>query len=282
MAAPPEDHRVTVEAWRTARVERLRQPHGWLTLVGLHWLTDGEARVGSDPSVEIVLPSGPALAGRLVLAADGVRAWSAAGGFTVDGRPAEGERLISDEEADGAGVEPTALDLGALRMIVIERSGRLALRVWDAESPLLRTFAGIESFPIDGRWRLDARFEPAPVDARIEVPGAVGPPTAERSPGLVTFTVDGVEHRLVALEGGDRGELWLVFGDATNGIETYPGGRFLYTDAPDPDGRVVVDFNLAYNPPCIFTPYATCPLPPPGNRLPTRIEAGERHWMPPA
>jgi uncharacterized protein len=275
-----EDYRATVEAWRAARLERLRQPYGWLSLVGLHWLTDGVNRVGSDPANEVVLTSGPPLAGRLVLEGGEVRTWSEPGGLMVDGGLADGIHVASDEEADAAGGEPTGLDLGSLHMIVIRRSGRLALRVWDANAPLRRTFRGIDAFPIDALWRIEARFSPADSGTTIEVPGVVGPPTAEQLAGRVSFAVDGVEVRLAALEGGEPGELWLIFGDATNGRETYGGGRFLYTDPPSADGQVVVDFNLAYNPPCVFTPYATCPLPPAGNRLEVRIEAGEKVWSP--
>ena len=124
---------------------------------------------------------------------------------------------------------------------------------------------------------MDARFEPTP-GRTIRVPDVLGIDEDDESPGDVVFEVDGVTHRLQALPGGDTGELWLVFGDPTNGHETYGGGRFIYTGAPDADGRVIVDFNRAYNPPCVFSRFATCPLPWPANRLPVRVEAGERSW----
>ena len=167
------------------------------------------------------------------------------------------------------------LELGDLRMHVICRGGdRLALRVRDHTAPALAAFSGIEHFPIDLGWRVTGRLEPDASDEPMEIVDVTGIVTRETSPGRVAFELDGQTWRLRSLDGGD-GKLWLIFGDATNGSETYGGGRFLYTEPVADDGTVVVDFNLAYNPPCVFSPYATCPLPPAENRLPLRIEAGE-------
>jgi uncharacterized protein (DUF1684 family) len=160
-------------------------------------------------------------------------------------------------------------------MCVIARGTRLAVRTWDLASPLRETFAGIEHWPVDAAWRLDARFEPTP-GRTLAVPDVFGEVEPQESPGDVVFEHGGASHRLQALRGGDDGQLWLIFGDATNGADSYGGGRYLYTDPPGPDGSVAVDFNRAYNPPCVFTPYATCALPWAPNRLPIRIEAGER------
>jgi uncharacterized protein (DUF1684 family) len=150
----------------------------------------------------------------------------------------------------------------------------LALRVRDHGAPALVAFSGIEHFPIDLGWRVTGRLEPEASDEPMEILDVTGIITRETSPGRVAFERDGQTWRLRALDGGD-GKLWLVFGDTTNGRETYGGGRFLYSEPLADDGTVVVDFNLAYNPPCVFSPYATCPLPPAENRLPLRIEAGE-------
>ena len=136
---------------------------------------------------------------------------------------------------------------------------------------------GIDHWPVDPAWLVTARIEPAP-GRTVDVPDVFGSTDAVPSLGDLAFEVDGVTHRLQALSGGDDGTLWLIFGDATNGHETYGGGRYLYTDAPDSAGAVTVDFNRAYNPPCVFTPYATCSLPWPANRLPIRVEAGERRF----
>jgi uncharacterized protein (DUF1684 family) len=267
MSKTVEKHGAAVEAWRAQRYAALRREIGWLTLRGLDWLRPGVNRVGADSSNDIVLPAGPAHAGTLTVGEAGV---AADGAFVHDGKPAAGLTLVTDRDE-----EPTMLELDSLRLCIIDREGRLALRTWDTEAELRRSFEGIDHWQANPAWLLEGRFEPTP-GRSVTVPDVTGIAAEEPSPGDVAFEVDGMTHRLQALEGGDAGELWLVFGDTTNGRETYGGGRFLYTDAPDDAGRVMVDFNRAYNPPCVFTPYATCPLPWAENRLPIRIEAGER------
>jgi uncharacterized protein len=263
-------HREAVEAWRRQRYSRLRSETGWLTLAGLGWLKPGVNTIGSADDVDVVLPGGPPLAGTMTV--DGTRA-TADGGFLHEGAPARGLVLTSDAEG-----QPTMLDLGRLRLCVIERGGRLAIRTWDTDAPARHEFDGIDHWPVDPAWRLDAHLEATP-GRTIEVPDVFGLTTPQPSAGDVAFEVDGRTHRLQALEGGDDGQLWLIFGDATNADETYGGGRYLYTDPPDADGALVVDFNRAYNPPCVFTHYATCSMPWPANRLPIRIEAGEKAWL---
>jgi uncharacterized protein (DUF1684 family) len=263
MAGPEETYRSSVERWHAERLGRLRAGEGWLSLVALHWLTPGLNDValgnGSVPTFRVAVAEGEVRAFGDALRHDGGRL------------PAEGLPLVADVDGD-----PTKLELGSLRIILIRRGERLGLRVWDRKAEALRGFVGIDRFAVDPRWRIDARFEPRPGHT-IPVADVIGDVTQDPSPGSVSFSVDGVECRLDALEGGGTGELFLVFGDATNGAETYAGGRFLYTDPPA-DGHVAVDFNLAYNPPCVFSPYATCPLPPAQNRLPVRIEAGEKEY----
>lgn len=262
-----EAHRASVEAWRSQRYAALGRDSGWLTLAGLAWLRPGANRVGSAADADVVLPAGPARAGTLTVTDAGI---VADGEFTHEGSPAHALPLVTDRDA-----EPTMIALGPLRLCVIERGGRLAVRTWDTNAPARRAFTGIDHWPVDRAWRLAGRFAPTPTRT-VPVPDVLGTIDDEESPGDVAFDVDGATHRLQALPGGPDGELWLVFGDATNGVETYGGGRFLYTPAPDRDGAVDVDFNRAYNPPCVFSPYATCPLPWPANRLPIWIEAGER------
>ena len=258
-----------VEAWRDGRYEALRRDLGWLTLAGLAWLRPGVNRVGSAPENDVVLPGGPDHAGSLSLV-EGVV--TAQGAFRHEGAPVDGLRLRHDDDPEG---EPTLLEVDRLRICIIRRGDRFGVRTWDLDSPLRRRFARIEHWPVDRSWHLDARLEPTP-GRRLLVPDVLGPGYEEESPGNVVFRTGGAEHRLQALPGGPNGELWLVFGDATNGSETYAGGRFVYTSAPDAEGRLTLDFNRAYNPPCVFSPFATCPLPWPANRLGVRIEAGER------
>jgi uncharacterized protein (DUF1684 family) len=263
-------HVASVEAWREERYRRLRSEIGWLTLAGLGWLKPGLNRIGSAEDVDVVLPGGPPFAGTITVPDDGLP--RADGDFLHEGAPVRGLALTSDLEG-----QPTLLELGALRLCVIDRGGRLGIRTWDTRSPARSGFDGIDHWQVDPAWRAAAQLEPTP-GRMIEVPDVLGVIESEVSPGDLVFEVNGIAHRLQALPGGDAGELWLVFGDATNGDETYGGGRFLYTDPPEPDGRFVVDFNVAYNPPCVFSPFATCPLPWQANRLPTRVEAGEQTY----
>ncbi len=276
MGRPPDsDHVAEVEAWRAERYRRLRQPMSWLTLVGLEWLRDGDNRVGTGPNVEVRLPSGPPLAGRITLEDGRATATGEPGsGLTHDGQPVAGLELVSDLDApEDPG--PTLLELGSLRMCLVRRVDRFGLRIWDTDAPALRAFDGIAHYPVDPAWRVVARFQPAATGETFALPDVLGEVEDEPLPGTVVFGIDGTEHRIKAIDAGE-GRLWLVFGDATNGETTYGGGRFVYTDPPAADGTVTVDFNRAYNPPCVFSPYATCPLPPAENVLPIRIEAGER------
>jgi uncharacterized protein len=275
MAGTPDPaHVADVEAWREERYRRLRQPMSWLSLAGLEWLREGDNRLGSGPDVDLRLTSGPHVAGRLRLVDGRVTASAEAGsGLTHDGAVVEELELVSDLDAP-EDTGPTILELGSLRMCLLRRADRFGLRVWDVESPALRDFEGIPHYPIDTAWRLVARFEPAEPGETLRLPDVLGDVDDVAPPGTVVLSIGGVEHRIRAIDGGE-GQLWLVFGDATNGDTTYGGGRFVYTEPPRADGTVTVDFNRAYNPPCVFSPYATCPLPPAENRLTIRIEAGE-------
>ncbi|MEO8246957.1 MAG: DUF1684 domain-containing protein [Chloroflexota bacterium] len=275
-----DDLERSVEAWRAQRYAALRRPMSWLTLVGLDWLSPGTNRVGSGADNEIVLPGGPTLAGTIELdGTDAVATSEPDGQLRVDGMPVDGLALVTDVEATEER-PPTTLEIGSLRLRLIRRGAggaRLGLRTWDTAS-VQPDFAGIDHWPVDPRWAIAARLDPAPDGSTVAVPDVLGDVIEERTPGAVRFEVDGMACRIDAVVGGDAGELWLIFGDATSGTETYGGGRFLYTSPPHADGTVIVDFNRAYNPPCVFSPYATCPLPPSQNRLPVRIEAGERTY----
>lgn len=272
-----------VAAWKQARFERLQRPDGWLTLVGLGWLKEGDNAIGSDPKSAVVLPAGkaPAKLGTLRLAGSGK---TAAVTFVIEkgvavthlGAPVTTLSLVADADAkedDG----PTLLEHGSLSFFVIRRGDRLGVRVKDSEAAALKAFHGLDYYPLDRRWKIEGRFEAAAEIKEIPIPNALGFDEPILSPGHVVFALDGKEYRLLALDDTGDGRLFLVFGDKTNGKATYGGGRFLYTDPPQ-NGRVELDFNRAYNPPCVFTPYATCPLPPRENRLPFPIEAGEKRF----
>jgi uncharacterized protein (DUF1684 family) len=181
-----------------------------------------------------------------------------------------------DLQTDQSG-EPTILQHGSLSFYVIQRNERLGVRVKDADAAALKSFHGLESFPFSESWRVAARFEPSSPPRHISVPNVLGNVTSEESPGALAFEYSGKTYRLDAVREAGTEDYFIIFGDATNGHETYGGGRFLYASPPK-DGQTVLDFNKAYNPPCVFTPYATCPLPPPQNRLSIRIEAGEKSY----
>jgi uncharacterized protein (DUF1684 family) len=263
-----------IEAWRARRESRLRSEDGWLTLVGLHWLEPGENRLGSAPDNPVALPPGtaPEQAGSL-LVTDGKVTVRAAEGvdLRVDGEPVTDREIRSD--ADGG---PDVLQLGRLSFYLIRRGERLGVRVKDPESEVRLGFTGMEHFPVDASYRLEADFVPYDEPEKREVPTAIGIPQSMLAPGYVSFTLGGEDLRLEPLVNRPEDESYFfIFSDATSGKETYGGGRFMYTERAAA-GKVILDFNKAYNPPCVFTPYATCPLPPPGNTLPVRIEAGEK------
>jgi uncharacterized protein (DUF1684 family) len=275
----PEAHAAQVAAWRADRDLRLRRPDGWLALVGLHWLSPGENHVGAHPANQVMLHGHdiPPRIGSLWVEDGRVRLVPHDGVDILHGGKPVGEITLEDDRNE----RPTLLELGSLRIHIIRRGGRFALRVRDGQAPAIRAFKGMEHFPVDLGWMVVSRFEPAEHGATIEIMDITGSVSRAPNPGAVVFERGGTTWRLDALPGGDDGSLWLIFGDLTNGSETYGGGRFLYTEALAPNGTVVVDFNLAYNPPCVFSQYATCPLPPQQNRLALRIEAGERAWHPP-
>jgi uncharacterized protein (DUF1684 family) len=269
-------HRADVEKWRANRIAHLTAEDGWLTLVGLSWLKEGDNSVGADPSNQIVLSpaKAPPLLGRIRVAGGKAHLDVAPGvDVTHDGKKVRSLDLASDETG-----EPTVLRHGTLSFYLIRRGEKLGVRVKDSANPARKSFRGIVSYPVSSGWRVAARFEPYPAGRTIPIPNVLGNVTREPSPGALVFSIGGREHRLDAVEEQGEDDLFLIFGDGTNGTTTYGAGRFLYAPRAGADGWTVVDFNKAYNPPCAFTPFATCPLPPPQNRLPIPIEAGEKSY----
>lgn len=274
---PPPGWSEQIAAWRAEREAALQAENGWLTLVALAWLDgDQPLTVGTSASADVRLPEGSApeivgtfraVGGRVeFVAAPGVEA-------TIGGQPVT--RAVLHTDADG---EPDVVRVGRVSIYVIDRDGRLALRIKDPEAPARREFAGLEWYPIDPRWRVPARWEPFDEPRAVTIPTAVGTESSMTAPGRVVFEIDGREFSLVAFSehGGEDG-LFIIFRDATSGTTTYGAGRYLRADPPE-DGRTVLDFNRAYNPPCAYTAFATCPYPPPENRLPIPIEAGEKAY----
>jgi uncharacterized protein len=265
-----------VLAWRSERRASLEVTNGWLTLVGLFWLKPGEATLGSDASASHVFPGkAPAKIGTVRLVDGKVTLTAEPGaGVTVEGETVGTIELATD--ADGP---PTIVELGSLSFFAIERGGKIGLRLRDSESPALAAFRGLDYFPVDARWRVEARIESGAEGKTVKVPNVLGQVSEMASPGTLVFEHAGQTLRLdPVIEDGDE-QLFVIFGDTTNGKSTYGGGRFLYADPPDADGRVILDFNRAYNPPCVFTPFATCPLPPASNKLAVAVEAGEKSFV---
>lgn len=261
----------SLDEWKQRRDAGLRQEDGWLALVGLHWLEEGGNSFGSDPGNDLVfVASAPQEIGVFVRSGMEVELRARPGVEVLHG----GEPVTSLQLRSDLTDEPTLLTTGSLTFYLIERGERLGIRVKDRASPLLTGFEGMDYFPVDPEWQLTARYEPYDAPREIEVPNILGTTSLERSPGALVIEVDGETYELQPTGDPSKG-LFLVFGDGTNGAETYGGGRFLEMPPPTA-GPVFVDLNRAYNPPCVFTPYATCPLPPAQNKLPFAIRAGEK------
>jgi uncharacterized protein (DUF1684 family) len=262
-----------IESWRAQRAARLSAEDGWLTVVGLSWLKEGSNRFGADPASEVVLPASvPPHAGVLRLHAGQVTVEVAPGTTaTIAGQRVTSQVLRSDASSAG----PDILALGAVTLQIIDRAGHLGVRVKDRNAAARRGFHPPPWYPVKPEYRIVARFVPHPQPTTIVVPSVVGIAEPMPSPGSALFELGGKSFRLDPVLEPDSPQLFFIFRDATSGKATYGSGRFLYADPPQ-DGRVVLDFNKAYSPPCAFTPFATCPLPPPQNRLAIAIEAGER------
>jgi uncharacterized protein len=251
-------YQAEIAAWHHEREARLRADGGWLTVTGLFWLHEGPNSFGTDPNNDIVLAAGAANAGVFELHKGKIAAKVNGGGREL--RPDTDDFVSS----------------GRLRLYVIDRDGRMGIRVKDPQSPYLREFHGIDYFPPHEEYRVLARFVPDP--KKIPITNILGQTEPEDSPGYVVFQLEGREYRLrPVLDDPSSPDLFFIFRDLTSERETYGAGRFLDTPPPK-SGQVVLDFNKAYNPPCAFTPYATCPLPPKENRLSVRIEAGEKTY----
>ena len=269
------------QAWRTQRRERLLAADGWASLIGLHWIEPGAHYVGSGAGNGIQLAMGPGQLGLLDLDDGALRFTPASGvALTIDGAPLTAAATLRSD-ADPAGPSVIGFDDGKGAATVIVRDDRAALRVKHADAPTRTGFAGLEYWPGGADWLVDARFEPHPPGRTIPIASIIGTLDDTPNPGAVVFQRDGREFRIEALDDGGE-ELFLIFADRTSGHGSYSAGRYLYVPRPDAQGRVPVDFNHAYNPPCAFTAFATCPLPPPENRLDLAIEAGEKAYANPA
>jgi hypothetical protein len=260
-----------VRAYRDARLWRLTSATGWLALVNKSWLAEGTSTVGGAPDCNIVIPGAPLRLGSLTRTGQEVR-FDAAPDVSARARGQLIQSLVMRSDAEPS---PDQIQVGSLRLELIRRGNDLALRVRDLESPTLKGFPGIPCYDVDLKWRVVARYEARTEPLAVDIADSDGRPQRYASPGTALFEVDGKPCRLQLFTENDGRRLFVLFSDTTNGRETYGAGRFLYAPLPD-DGQVVLDFNKAFNPPCAFTPFASCPVPPAANRLDLAVTAGEK------
>ena len=273
-AAAQDAYVKSVDAWQAQRITRLAAEEGWLSLIGRDWLKPGENTLGSAPESTVLLPdwAAPTKAGLFILDGTTVRFRPLPGsGILLNGKPAIEATLASD--ADG---KPDLLQAGRVRFYVIRRGDRFGIRIKDPEAPTRKEFHGVPRYPVDPAWRVEAEFLPYASPKIRHIPTVLGSTEPMTAPGLLRFKVDAREVTLEPMiEDPEHPELFLIFKDATSAHGTYPAGRFLYAEMPK-EGRVILDFNRSVNPPCAFTLFATCPLPPKQNHMTIAVTAGEK------
>jgi len=263
--------------WREERDKSMRSPTSWLTIAGLFWLDEGENTFGTDKTNKLVLPSGsaPSFCGKFILEEGKVKVIAAEGaGIMINGEEIDEKILTSDNQGN-----PDVLELNDLRMWIIKRGERYGIRMRDPNAQAYKEYKGLEFFPPSEKFRIKGNFVPYDKEKAIEITTVAGTMAEMISPGSVLFALDGKEYRLEAFkENEENTKLFIVFKDLTNGEETFAKGRFLTADVLD-NGKVDLNFNRAVNPPCNYTPFATCPVPPhKANWLNVHIEAGEKAY----
>jgi uncharacterized protein (DUF1684 family) len=275
--------RADLSQWRTAHAAALQKPENWLSLIGLDWLKAGDNSFGADPANAIAIHAKvPARVAVFHLEKGAVSLRPPQGGFpkgfTVDGKPATPQTLRADDQPPRNTVR-----IGTVAVIVLHRGDRYALRIWDSTSPARTNFAGLHWYEPDPKYRVTARWIPYVPMKILHVPTVLGTAIEQPAPGAAEFTLDGKTVRIEpVLEEPDSKQLFFILRDTTSQTATYGAGRFLYTSFPSnglgKPGELVLDFNRMENPPCAYTPYATCPLPPKQNRMPVAITAGEKRF----
>lgn len=265
-------------SWKAKRLESVAGTNGWTTVTGLHWLKEGVQTVGSNPDMAIRLPEGraPGRVGEFIRSGGKVRFVAETGvAVSVDGKSEKSQTLRSDKDG-----KPSILIVGPFRITVLERGDRRGIRVRDPASAARQNFRSLDYFDYRPDFRIAATFvpyRPAKLQSMLDVTGVT---TVEKCPGRIQFRWKGQDYSLDVLEDAEERDFLVLFRDATNGNSTYASGRYLHVALPDERGRVTIDFNFSYNPPCAFTAFATCQLAPSQNQLPFAIEAGEKRYNP--
>jgi uncharacterized protein (DUF1684 family) len=274
-ATAADDYTTEIESWRARRLERLTSSTGWLSLVGLEWLKPGANTVGSDKGNDIVIAKAPAHLGTIDWTDGKVTATLKAGANAL----INSELKSSADMLDDSNEKPTTITFDSVRFYVIDRAGgKKGLRIKDSEAKTRTQFLGLDYYPIDPSWRIEAKWVAFDPPHNLEIPNVLGTIDSMKVPGKAVFEHGGKTFELLpVLESDDASELFFIIADKTSGKETYGAGRVFYSEMPK-DGKVVIDLNKAYNPPCAFTPHATCPLAPPENRLGVSVEAGEKKY----
>ena len=275
LAIDPVTYQTEIDSWHVKRIDNLKSENGWLNLAGLFWLNEGINTFGSGEKNDVVFPQGKISerAGFFMVNQGIVKMEvTPSVAITQSGKPIESMIIFSPDSTSNP-----KLEYGSLRWFIIKRDKIVGIRLRDIESEGVQKFEGIERYPVDQAWRLEATVEQSPEPKMISVTNVLGQTTEQVSPGTLVFTIHEKEYRLDALEEGE--ELFVIFGDPTNEKETYPSGRYVYARRPDEKGKTILDFNKAYNPPCAFTPFATCPLPPKQNVLSVDVRAGEKKYL---
>jgi uncharacterized protein len=269
------NYKLEIDTWRKNRVEELRAEDGWLNLAGLFWLKEGINSLGSSDDNDVRFPTGklPARAGYFLVSQGSVSISVLPKiNITQGGKSISNGIIYSPDSTSN----PT-LEYGTLRWFIIQRDKAVGIRLRDLESEGVQKFKGIVNYPTDPAWRVEAKVEKSTEPKMIDITNVLGQTTPQSSPGTLVFMIDDKEYRLDALDGG-KDELFIIFGDDTNASETYPSGRYVYVKRPDSESKTILDFNKAYNPPCAFTAFATCPLPPKQNVLSLSVTAGEKEY----
>jgi uncharacterized protein (DUF1684 family) len=276
--------KVSLLTWRADLAKELQQPNGWLTLIGLEWLKPGDNTFGSAPGNNLIVKAPTAAyLGVVQLNDKSLQLLPPHGGYPrgllVDGKVPENPQTLGSDDSE----HPSEITTGTVTITIIHRGERYGLRIKDAKAPARTQFHGLRWYPPDETYRVQAKWIPYDPPHQVAIPTILGTEVKSDVPGAAEFTLDGKTLRLEPiLESPDDKELFFILRDTTSTTETYGAGRFLYTPLPDhgltQPGELVLDFNRAQNPPCAYTPYATCPLPPPQNRLPIPIPAGQQRY----
>lgn len=265
-----EEYNKSIAQWDSMRLQNLKSADGWLNLAGLYWLQEGENTLGSDSASQLVFPRGPERIGSLFLENERVRfTASEEVDVLVNNEVVKQIELVSDMQG-----RPTKLAIDSLAFFIVKRGKRIGVRLRDYLNPKIDALQSIDRFPPDKKWIIQAKFIKNTEGLTIAIPDVLGDIAVDTIPGILEFEFEKSTYRLYPT--GSEKRMFLVFGDDTNALETYGAGRFLGVEGPDSLGVVNIDFNKAYNPPCAFSEFATCPLPPKINMLPFKVLAGEK------